>query len=156
MLVPPGSRRAGHPRVTIHVLDGGGYRRAPESAAFPGWKREEIYGALMGEPWSDSTRRAVDRVARAMGAREGTRPEDDPFSRSLLREGEARGRKEERAEMVCELLRSRGIEVVPTFAEELALALAGNVPTEALTAASLACTSGADFLRRVRTHDPAR
>ena len=98
----------------------------------------------------------MDRVARAMGAREGTRPEDDPLSRALLREGEARGRKEERAEMVCEVLRSRGNEVGPTFAEELAVAVAGDVPAEALAAAALACTSGTDFLPRVRTLAPAR
>ena len=148
VLVPPGSRRAGYPRVTIHVLDGGAYRLAPESAAIPGWKREEIYGALMEEPWSDSTRRAVDRVARAMGEREGTRPEDDPLSRSLLREGEAGGRREERAAMMRELLLARSIEVSPTFAEELALA--GDLPAAALTAAALACTDEADLLRRVR------
>ena len=158
VLVPPGSRRAGYPRVTIHVLDGGGYRVAPESAAFPGWKREEIYGALMEEPWSDSTRRAVDRVGRAMGAREGTGPEDDPLSRSLLREGHAQGREEGeargRAAMVRELLRSRGIATSPDF-EEALHALAGATPAAALTAAALACTSGADFLHRIRMLNPA-
>ena len=167
VLVPPGSSRAGRPRLTIHVLDGKGYRTAPESRAFPGWKREEIYGALMGDPWSDSTHRAVDRVARAMGAREGTGPEDDPLSRSLLREGRARRRSERhaqgreegeawgRAAMVREVLRSRGIEVSPDFAEALP-ALAEDTPAEALVAAALACTEEADFLRRVRTLDPAR
>ena len=130
------------------MLDGGAYRPAPESAAFPGWKREEIYGALMEEPWSDSTRRAVDRVARAMGAREGTRPEDDPLSRSLLREGHAQGREEGeapgRAAMVRELLRSRGVATSPDFEESLP-ALAGATPAAALTAAALACTSEAEL-----------
>ena len=153
VLVPPGSRRSGHPRVTIHVLDGGAYRQAPESAAFPGWKHEELYGALMGEPWSDSTRRAVERVGRAMGAREGTGPEDDPLSRSLLREGREEGEARGRAAMVRELLRSRGVATSPDF-EEALQALAGDVPAAALTAASLACTGEADFLHRVRTHDP--
>jgi len=165
VLVPPGSRRAGHPRVTISVLDGGAYRMAPESAAIPGWRNEEIYGVLTEDPWSESTRRALHRVARAMGEREGTGPEDDPLSRSLIREGEARGRvqgrlegetrglMEGRAAMVRELLRSRGVEVGPTFGEEVA-ALAGDVPAEALAVAALACTDEADFLRRLR--EPAR
>ena len=148
VLVPPGSRRAGYPRVTIHVREGGGYRTAEESGAIPGFAKDEIFRALTERPWSGSTWRAVERVARAMGAREGTGPEDDPLSRSLIREGEAKGRREERAAMMRELLLARSIEVSPTFADELALA--GDVPAETLTAAAFACTDEVDFLRRVR------
>jgi len=156
VLVPPGSRRAGYPRVTIHVREGTGYRAAEESGAIPGFTKDEIFRVLTERPWSEPTRRALERVARAMGAREGTGPEDDPLSRSLLREGEAKGRAEGRreacAEMVRTVLRSRGIEASPRLDEELARA--GEVPADALTAAALACTSEADFLRRVRMHDP--
>ena len=155
VLVTPQSR-AGWPRVTVHVLDGGAYRVSPESAALPGWRAEEIFGALTEDPWADSTRRAVERVARAMGAREGTGPEDDPLSRSLIREGRAEGRREGRTEgrregraaMVRAALGARGIDVSPTFEE--ALARAGAPPAEALMTVALACTGEADFLRRVR------
>ncbi len=77
-----------------------------------------------------------------MGEREGTRPEGDPLSRSPVREGEAKGR----AGMVLALLRSRGIVAGPRFGEELALA--GDVPAEALTAAAITCTDEARFRRR--------
>ena len=98
VLVPPGSRRAGYPRVTIHVREGEGYRTAEGSGAIPGFTKDEIFRALTECPWSGPTWRAVERVGRSMGAREGTGPEDDPLSRSLLREGEAKGRKKGRAE----------------------------------------------------------
>ena len=152
VLVPPGSRRAGYPRVTIHVRDGAEYRTAEESGAIPGFTKDEIFRALTEHPWSGATWRAVERVGRAMGAREGTGPEDDPLSRSLLREGEAKGRREACAEMVRTVLRSRGIEASPRLDEELARA--GDTPPDALTAAALACTDEADFLRRVRMHEP--
>ena len=90
------SRRA--PGLTIHVRRGGGYREEGSSRAFPGWKAGEIYRALTEDPLSSEARRALERVARAMGAREGTRPEDDPFTRSISREAEARGREEGREE----------------------------------------------------------
>ena len=168
VLVTPQSR-SGLARVTIHVLDGGAYRVAPQSAAIPGWKSEEIHRALTEDPWSESTRAALERVALAMGAREGTTPEDDPHSRSLIRrgeakgrvegqregyaegrhDGEARGRREERAAMVLAMLRSRGIEVSPELEEEFE-ALAGDVPGAELMTTVQACTDETDFLRRVR------
>ena len=172
VLVTPQSR-AGWPRVTVHVLDGGAYRVAPQSAAIPGWKSEEIYRALTEDPWSESTRAALERVALAMGAREGTTPEDDPHSRFLIRrgrvegqrdgyadgqregyadgqrDGEARGRSEERAAMVLAMLRGRGIEVSPALEEGLE-ELSGDVPAADLMTTGQACTDEADFLRRVR------
>ena len=160
VLVPPRSRM-GRRRLAMHVLDGEAYRVAPESSAFPGWKGEEIFGALTEDPWSDSTRRALERVSRAMGASEGTGPEDDPLSRTLILEGEARGRAQGhregaargRAGLVRELLRSRDVATGPNF-EEALLPLALDTPAEALTAAALACTGEADFLHRVRMHEP--
>ena len=163
VLAPPGSRLGWH-RLTIYVPGpDGAYRSVPESGAIPGWKLEEIYGALVEEPWSESTWRAVERVALAMGEREGTRPEDDPLSSTLIRRGEARGqeegreqaraegRREERAtraEMVRTVLLSRGIEASPSLDEKLMRA--GDVPAAALMTAALGCASEADLLRRVR------
>ena len=90
VLVPwASSRRA--PGLAIHVRGEEGYAEAPESRAFPGWKVEEVFRALTEAPWSAGTVRALERVARAMGAREGTRPEDDPLTRSISRRAEARG-----------------------------------------------------------------
>ena len=93
VLVPPESRRR-PPGLEIYLRRGGRYRMAGESAAFPGWQSEEIYLALIEGPVSSRARPALERVAREMGAREGTRPEDDPISRTIARHAEARGRKE--------------------------------------------------------------
>ena len=78
---PPESRLRA-PGLDIHLLRDGRYREAPESGAFPGWRADEIYLALIEGPLSPRARPALERVARAMGAREGTRPEDDPITRS--------------------------------------------------------------------------
>jgi hypothetical protein len=50
--------------------------------------------------------------------------------------------------MVRELLRSRGIEVGPSFAADLNRA--GKVPVEVVFEAARSCAHEADFLRRVR------
>ena len=155
VLVTPQSR-SGLARVTVHVLDGGAYRVAPQSAAIPGWKSEEICRALTEDPWSGSTRAALERVALAMGAREGTRPEDDRHSLSLILRGHAEGRAEGRVQgrhetqvaMVRAALRTRGIEAGSKL--EPGLALAGALPADALMAAALGCTDEDDFLHRVR------
>ena len=60
--------------------------------AFPGWRSEEIYRALTEVPSSVGARRALERTAMTMGAREGTRPEDDPFTHALSRKAETGGR----------------------------------------------------------------
>ncbi len=99
-----------------------------------------------------------------MGAREGTRPDDDPLTRSLtasareegrsegLAEGRASGcgagRRAERADAVCALLLARGIEPAAGFADEPALL--AEAPLETLMAAALACADEADFRRRLR------
>ena len=90
VLVPwESSRRA--PGLTIHVRRGGVYREEGESRAFPGWSVEEIHLALTEDPLSEVAWRALERVALGMGAREGTKPEDDPLTRSLSGKAEARG-----------------------------------------------------------------
>ena len=68
------------PGLTIHLREGDGYRVSEESRAFPGWRVEEIHRALTEVPLTTRTWRAVERVGRAMGAREGTRPDDDPLT----------------------------------------------------------------------------
>ena len=71
------------PGLTIHVRRGEEYREEAASRAFPGWKAEEIHRALTESPLSETAWRALERTALAMGAREGTEPEDDPLMRSL-------------------------------------------------------------------------
>ena len=86
------------PGLTIHVRRGDVYREEPESRAFPGWRAEEIYRALTESPLSETAWRALERVALSMGAREGTKPEDNPLTRSLnakaRTEGHAEGHRE--------------------------------------------------------------
>ena len=42
----PSRPRGRRPGLTIHLLEAGAYRAAPESRAFPGWTAEEIHEAL--------------------------------------------------------------------------------------------------------------
>ena len=144
------SRRA--PGLAIHVRGEQGYAQAPESRAFPGWKADEIFRALTEDPLSAEAMRALERVARAMGAREGTRPEDDPITRSVSLKAEARGYErgqgEARAASVRAVLRARGIEAALDSPEDRQLI--GALPAEVLVAAALACTGEADFRRRAR------
>ena len=161
------------PGLTIHVLEHGRFRVAAESRAFPGWRAEEIHLALNESTPSAQTSAVVERVAAALGARDGTGPDDDPLFRSQRRQGFERGhaegrmegraegrvqgqmegRAEARAQMVREILRSRGIEVSARFsAAAEAFAAASE---EALLAAALGCADEADFLaalRRARDH----
>jgi Uma2 family endonuclease len=156
------------PGLTIHVHRDDAYREEAESRAFPGWKAEEVYRALTEDPLSAGAMRALERVALTMGEREGTKPEDDPFTRSLSLKAEARGdakgyengyengylrgrehgRKEALAENVVALLEARGI--VATLDSEEDRALFDALSAEALMAAALACSGAADFRRRLR------
>ena len=133
VLVPwESSRRV--PGLVVHVRRGERYREEAESRAFPGWRVEEIFGALTEAPWSAETVRAVERVALAMGAREGTRPEDDAFTRSISRRadarGYARGQGEALAASVRAVLAGRDIEAALDSPEDRALlaALPAEVP----------------------------
>ena len=148
------------PGLTIHVRRGEGYREEAESRAFPGWRAEEIHLALTEDPMSETAWRALERVALAMGAREGTGPEDDPLMRSVSRmvqarghaeghkEGHADGRVRGRIEAVTSTLHARGIEVSGDLAQDHGLF--AEHPIEPLMAAALACTGEADFRRRLR------
>ena len=90
----PHRRRSG---LTIHVLEQGRYRVAAASRALPGWRAEEIHLALNEPTPSAQTSAVVERVAAALGARDGTGPDDDPLLRSQRRQGYERGRAEGRA-----------------------------------------------------------
>ena len=138
------------PGLAIHVRRGEVYREEAESRAFPGWRSEEIFRALTEAPLSEVAWRALERVALSMGAREGTKPEDDPLTRSISLEAEARGRSEMLVANVLTVLKVRGIALArdPAELRELIGALSG----EAVMAAALACTDAADFRRRVREH----
>ena len=140
------------PGLTIHVRHGKEYRQEGESRAFPGWRAEEIHFALTEAPMSGWVWRALERTALAMGAREGTAPEDDPLMRSqsvrARMKGHAEGRAEGRMELVAATLRARGIEAGVDVTEDRELL--GALPGDALMAAALACTDAADFRRRIR------
>ena len=142
--------------LTIHLRGEDGYRETPESAAFPGWRAEEIQFALTEDPLSAKTWRALARVALAMGAREGTGPENDPLLRSVNRTADARGYARGRAEghaegcldAVATALRARGIGFTHPLTEYRELF--ARHPIESLMAAALACTDEADLRRRLR------
>ena len=136
--------------LAIHVReDGGGYREAQQSMAFPGWTVAEIHGALTEEPLSSESYGALERVGRELGAREGRSPEDDPLTRSLS----ARARAEGHAEAVLAVLRTRGIDTV-RLAEDPALLTRCSLDTS--MAAALGCTGEADFRRRLRETSQTR
>ena len=159
------------PGLVIHVRRGEVYREEGSSRAFPGWRSEEIHRALTEDPLSSGARRALERVALALGEREGTRPEDDPFTRTISRKaqakGHAQGHREGRAQAhregraqghreghadghmdaVADLLASRGIELTPELAQYRELC--GGIPGKTVMEAALACTDEADFRRRI-------
>ena len=156
VVVPPaGTRRRRPAGVTIHRLEDGQYRSATASRAFPGWTAKEIHTALTEPAPTAWTWRALERVGRALGAQEGTGPDDTPLLRTLSEqaraagraEGQAAGRAEELAALVRSALQVRGIPVSDRFPAGLP-ALA-DVPRNALVAAALACTDEEDFRRRV-------
>ena len=132
------------PGLTIHLRDAHGYRESPEIAAIPGWKATEIYRALTEDPLSAAAAEALTRVALAMGTREGTTPEDDPFTRSVS----TAARAEERVTNVLAVLKARGIEVRGGFSEYEDVF--GELSAESLMAAAMECADEDDFRRRVR------
>ena len=135
------------PGLVIHVRRGEAYREEVESRAFPGWRAEEIHRALTEEPLSAGARRALERTALAMGAREGTRPEDDPFTRTISLKAQAKGHADGHMDAVADLLVSRGIELTVELAQYRALC--GGVPGKTVMGAALACTDESDFRRRL-------
>ncbi len=141
------SRPAGlRPGLTIHVL-GLSLVTASRSRTFPGWTAAEIHRALNEPELSDATTAALRRVGRALGAAEGTGPDDDPLLRAERLEGREEGRVETRSAVVVEVLKTRGLPVSAGLRRRLA-ALEG-VSTAALVQAALECRDEEDLLRLV-------
>ena len=141
----PESRPSG---LTIHLLERGAYRSSPVSRAFPGWTTQAIHEAMNEPEPSARTHAILEGVGRALGAREGTGPDDDPLLRSLRDQSRTEGEAEDRAGMVRAMLASRGIDVsegfpanVPAFTES---------PVAVVVAAALHCESEQDFRKRIR------
>ena len=158
------------PGLTIHVRHGEEYREEAASRAFPGWKAQEIHSALTEAPMSEPAWRALERTALAMGAREGTTPEDDPLMRSVLlkvygegyatsyaeayRKAFEEARRQAIAECALAMLDVRGIEVSSQILEDWKLL--AELPSDLLMAAAVHCTGEADFRRRIREQLDAR
>ena len=162
LIVPPaGATRLRPAGVTIHRLAGDCYRVVPASAAFPGWTATEIHAALSEPLTTPRTCRVLERVGRALGAREGTGPEDDPLLGALLgREraagraaGEAAGRAAAQADLIRSILLERGIPVSESFAARAA-ARVDAAHGARMASAAVACTDEADFWRRLDEDTP--
>ena len=144
----PKRRRAG---LTIHVLEDGAYRESAESRAFPGWSAEEAHVSFNERVRSAETCAVLERVGAALGAGEGTGPDDDPMLRSLrgqsraegLAEGERKGRADALAKMARRMLLSRGVEVSERFLADPVFAASSE---DSVFEAALACTDEAEFL----------
>ena len=173
----PNRPRSLRPGLTIHLRGEDGFRTVPSSRAFPGWTAEEIHRALNEATLSDDTARVLHRVGTAMGAAQGTGPDDDPFLRRQRREshaagyaegrergrtagyaegqakGQDEGRKEGMRAAVLQVFESRGIPVSVSFSERLAEL--EEVSTSALVRAAVECRDEADFLRLARRRPPA-
>ena len=158
LIVPPaGATRLRPAGVTIHRLDGDGYRVVPASVAFPGWTAPEIHVALTEPLTTPGTCRVLERVGRALGARDGTGPEDDPLLGALIgrerAQGRAAGRAEGQADLVRSILRERGIPVPESFAARAAETVDSGRGAR-MAAAALACADEADFWRRLNEDAP--
>ncbi|MCY4026946.1 MAG: hypothetical protein OXH75_11620 [Acidobacteria bacterium] len=141
------SRPAGRvPGLTIHRLDTGRYRTVAASVAFPGWRAAEIHVALNEPARSDATERALERVAGALGTRDGTGPEDTPW----LRRQRAEGGREERDAVLRAILTGRGMaDLEPVLAESDAARLPLPVALDAVQH----CRDAADLRARLARSD---
>ena len=147
-------RRSG---LTIHLLEDGRYRTAPESKAFPGWTAEEIHEALNEPMLTERTSAVLERVGTVLGERDGTGPDDDPLLRAHRRQefdrgmerGVERGRAEgERALLVRQAARKFDGDT----ARQLAVLLERVTDRDRLEQAGVSiveCESAAELLDRV-------
>ena len=143
------SRPAGRrPGLTIHLLQGGRFRTALSSLAFPSWTAQEIHLALNEHEVSYITMTALRRVGRTLGAAVGTGPDDDPLLREERQQSRAEGRTEAQRDAVLQVLKLRGLPVSAAFPRRLAEFRAAS--TAALMQAALECRDEADFLRLAR------
>lgn len=148
--VTPPSRPAGRtPGLTVYRRAAAGrYRAAAASGALPGWTADAIHAALNEPVRSPATARALERVARTLGARDGTGPDDTPW----LRRQRAASRTEERAAVLRTILTGRGMaHLEPLLAESDATALPLAVALEAVQG----CRDAADLRARLTRPDGA-
>ena len=148
----PSRPRSRRPGLTIHVLEAGAYRAAPESRAFPGWKAEEIHAALNEPMLSARTSAVLERVGTVLGEREGTGPDHDPLLRSQRRlvfeRGAAHGGRAAERALLCRLAARKFDD---DTARQLA-ALLEQADADRLAQAGiwlLECETGAELLDRV-------
>ena len=149
----PSRPRSRRPGLTIHLLEEGAYRTAPESRAFPGWTAEEIHAALNEPALSARTSAALERVGRALGEREGTGPDHDPLLRAQRRlvfeRGVAHGRRVAERALLC---RQAARKFDDDTAQRLAALLEQTADPDRLAHAGvliIECETGAEFLDRV-------
>ena len=93
-----GRPRRRRPGLTIHRRVAGAFQASAASGAFPGWTAAEIHAALNETELSERTFAVLHRVGAALGARDGTGPDDDPMlgwhRRQSRAEGVAQGRRQ--------------------------------------------------------------
>ena len=163
----PEVQTAGRPRGLVRGLTvyrrEGGRLRAAASGAFPGWRASEIHAGLNELRVSALTSSALTRVGRALGARDGTRPDDMPWLRvqreESREEGRAEGRVQGRAEGRAEgheqgieraidaILAGRGFTWTQTAREARRRSRATDAD---VIAALLHCEDETDFRARLR------
>ena len=159
----PSRPRGRRPGLTIHLLEAGAYRAAPESRAFPGWKAEEIHAALNEPALSARTSAVLERVGRALGEREGTGPDHDPLLRAHRRRGyehgHERGLEHGRAEERALLCRLAARKFDDDTAQRLAVLLEQTVDADRLAQAGvliIECETGAELLDRIAVNTARR
>ncbi len=144
--VPDSSSTRGRrrPGLSILLLEGGEYQASPASRAFPGWTAAEIHRALNEREESAETVSVLRRVGRAMGAVDGTGPDDDPFLRQERRKAAA----DLVRAAVSEAFGSRGIPVSSALRQWLARS---ENPSDLAGVIRLAftCRDADEFLHRV-------
>ena len=171
----PSRPRGRRPGLTIHLLQDGAYRTAPESRAFPGWTAEEIHAAFNESTLSERTSAVLERVGAALGEREGTGPDHDPLLRSQRRRefergvergfdrgiehGMERGIEQARAEERARLCRLAALRFGGGAARQLAALLKHAADPERLARAGsglIECRTAAELLDRVAGQDARR
>ena len=168
----PEVQTRGRPRglvrgLTSYRIECGRYRVVAESGVFPGGRASEIHAALNELEASTRTSSALTRVGRALGCRDGTRPDDMPWLRIQREEsreegraeGRAQGRAEGRAEgheqgierAIDAILAGRGFTWTQTVREARRRTRATDAD---VIAALLHCEDETDFRARLRLLPP--
>ncbi len=172
--------RRRRPGLTIHRRVAGAFQASAVSGVFPGWTAAEIHAALNETDLSERTFAVLHRVGAALGARDGTGPDDDPMLGWHRRHGRAEGRAEGvaqgraegvaqgraegvaqgRAEGVAQGRTTTRLEMVRQILRARGIAVSdqglAGVPEidvtsdDAVVRAALACNDEADFLARLR------